>query len=339
MNLSVADFAGRPIAITMGDAAGIGPEIVVKLFADPAFETPAIVIGDGGMLRRALDTLNLPLNLREIDRPGEAHCERGTIDFISGSDLPLDLPLGQIDARAGAAAYGYIRLGSELAMTGAVAALTTAPINKEALRAAGIQNPSHTEILAELTDTKDYAMMLFNEQLRVVLVTVHLSLLEAIRALSLEAELKAIRWAHRAAKLLGNEKPRVAVAGLNPHAGENGLFGREDLEIIAPAVKTARAEGICVSGPLPGDTVFMMARQGNFDIVVAQYHDQGLIPIKYLGIDGGVNVTLGLPFVRTSVDHGTAYDIAGTGLAEHASLRIAVEQAAAMAAAKLEVVT
>jgi 4-hydroxythreonine-4-phosphate dehydrogenase len=185
-------------------------------------------------------------------------------------------------------------------------------------------------MLADLTDTADYAMMLFNDELRVILVTIHLALREAIDSLSLERELTTIRLAGAAARRLGIVQPRVAVAGLNPHAGEGGLFGQEDLDIIAPAIEAARAEGIDASGPWPGDTVFMQARQGRFDIVVAQYHDQGLIPVKYLGIDQGVNVTVGLPFIRTSVDHGTAFDIAGRGTANHTSLRIAIEQAAAM---------
>ena len=218
------------------------------------------------------------------------------------------------------------------ALAGRISALVTAPINKDAWRAAGIDHPGHTEILAQRSGTRDFAMMLANEELRVLLVTIHLSLLDAIGAVTLEAETRAIRLADRAVRSFGIAKPRVAVAGLNPHAGENGLFGREDLDIIAPAIAAARVEGIDASGPWPGDTVFMRARRGAFDIVVAQYHDQGLIPVKYLGIDHGVNITVGLPFVRTSVDHGTAFDIAGLGVADHASLKAALAQAAAMAA-------
>jgi len=191
--------------------------------------------------------------------------------------------------------------------------------------------PGHTEILAEFSGTKDFAMMLMNNDLRVILVTIHVSLREAIEQLTIKRELMTIRLAHRAMTRLGITQPRIAVAGLNPHAGEHGLFGSEDEAIIKPAIQQAQAEGIEASGPWPGDTVFMHARQGRFDVVVAQYHDQGLIPVKYLGVDEGVNITVGLPFVRTSVDHGTAFDIAGTGKASHASLRVAVEQAAMLA--------
>ena len=214
-----------------------------------------------------------------------------------------------------------------------MAAIATAPLHKEALKAAGIAQPGHTEILAKLTGSWDYAMMLFNDEIRVVLATIHLALSEVAGRIDEALELKTIRLAMRGARQLGIAAPRVAVAGLNPHAGEGGLFGQEEIRAIAPAIARARAEGIDASGPWPGDTVFLRARQGDFDIVVAQYHDQGLIPVKYLGIDDGVNATLGLPFVRTSVDHGTAFDIAGTGKARHTSLKVAIEQAALMARA------
>jgi 4-hydroxythreonine-4-phosphate dehydrogenase len=214
-----------------------------------------------------------------------------------------------------------------------VSGLVTAPINKEGLRAAGVAHPGHTEILADLTGTPKVAMMLANDELRVLLVSIHVPLAEAIEAVTIESELQAIRLAHSACRDFGVARPRVAVAGLNPHAGENGLFGRQDIDIIAPAIALARAEGLDVSGPWPGDTVFMRARRGDFDVVVAQYHDQGLIPVKYLGVEDGVNITVGLPFVRTSVDHGTAYDIAGTGKADPASLAYALRCAAAMTGA------
>jgi 4-hydroxythreonine-4-phosphate dehydrogenase len=320
----------RPVAVTMGDPAGIGPEIVVKTFADPGFSTPAVVIGDVSILSRAVTLLDRPIEVRPIKRPDEARLGTGVIDVIAVSDLPADLPVGKVDPRAGAAAFSYVEAAVKLALSGDVCAIATAPLHKRALKAAGIDYPGHTEILAHLTDTKDYAMMLFNDELRVILVTIHVALRDAVDRLSVELELKTIRLAARAVRQLGVKAPRVAVAGLNPHAGEGGLFGREDTEIVAPAIEMARAEGIDASGPWPGDTVFLQARQGRFDIVVAQYHDQGLIPIKYLGIDRGVNVTVGLPFIRTSVEHGTAFDIAGSGKANHASLKIAIEQAAAM---------
>ena len=317
-----------PIAITMGDPCGIGPEIIARLYADGASLPPYLVLGDEGALKRAVKLLALPLSVRVIDSPEDFQVASNTIDVISLSELPEDLPFGQLDARAGKAAYDYILAGIDLALQKRIRAVVTAPINKEALRLAGYHYPGHTEILADFSGTKDFAMMLMNNDLRVILVTIHVSLREAIEQLTIESELLTIRLAHRAMIQLGIAKPRIAVAGLNPHAGEHGLFGSEDEAIVRPAVQQAQAEGIEVSGPWPGDTVFMHARKGKFDIVVAQYHDQGLIPVKYLGVDEGVNVTVGLPFVRTSVDHGTAFDIAGTGKASHASLRVAIEQAA-----------
>lgn len=322
------------VAVTMGDPAGIGPEIVAKAFADPDFAVPAVVVGDLNLLAVTAARLELPLEIRAVSPPLDAIPDKGIMSVIATSELPSDLAPGRVDARAGAAAYQYIERAVALAMAGTVSAIATAPINKEALKAAGIEYPGHTEILAALTGTREFAMMLFNDDLRVVLVTVHVSLRHAIELLSVESELRTIRLACAAARGLGVDRPRVAVAGLNPHAGEGGRFGDEDQDIIAPAIARAREEGIEASGPWPGDTVFMQARKGQFDIVVAQYHDQGLIPVKYLGIEHGVNTTLGLPFVRTSVDHGTAFDIAGTGRADHSSLRTAIEWAAKMAKAR-----
>ncbi len=322
-----------PIALTMGDPSGIGPEIIVKLAADP--DRPAadlVVVGDVGVLRRAGTTMGVNIAIIPITDPSQAAgLEAGTLCVLQpGADLPADLPIGQIDARSGAAAFAYVQKAIDLALAGQVRAIVTAPLNKEAMYAAGVRYPGHTEILADRCGVTDFAMMLANDELRVVLVSIHLSLTDAIAAVTPETESRAIRLAHRAGLAFGFAKPRVAVAGLNPHAGEGGMFGREDLEIIAPAIAAARLEGIEASGPWPGDTVFMRARKGEFDIVVAQYHDQGLIPVKYLGVDDGVNATLGLPFVRTSVDHGTAFDIAGKGLADPASLAYALKQAIAM---------
>ena len=322
------DLEELPIAITMGDPCGIGPEIIAKLYADVDSLPAMLVLGDAGLIKRAIGLLDSPIMVRNIDAPEDFQFLSNTINVISLSRLPEDLPYGQLDARAGKAAYDYIRAGIDLALQKRIRSIVTAPINKEALRLADIHYPGHTEILADFSGTKDFAMMLMNNDLRVILVTIHVSLREAIEQLTVESELTVIRLAHRAMTQLGIAQPRIAVAGLNPHAGEHGLFGSEDEVIIKPAIQQAQAEGIDASGPWPGDTVFMHARQGRFDIVVAQYHDQGLIPVKYLGVDEGVNVTVGLPFVRTSVDHGTAFDIAGTGKASHASLRVAVEQAA-----------
>jgi len=324
----MASLDHLPIAIPMGDPCGIGPEIIAKLFVDNVNLPPTLVLGDEGIIKRAVRLLDLPLVVKTINSPEEFVAATGTINIIPLSQLPDDLPFGQLDVRAGQAAFDYICAGIDLALQERIRAIVTAPINKEALRLADIHYPGHTEILADFSQTKEFAMMLMNDDLRVILVTIHVSLREAIEQLTIESEFSTIRLAHNAMVQLGIPQPRIAVAGLNPHAGEHGLFGTEDDAIVRPAVEQARAQGIDASGPWPGDTIFMHARQGKFDIVVAQYHDQGLIPVKYLGVDEGVNITVGLPFVRTSVDHGTAFDIAGTGKASHASLKVAVEQAA-----------
>lgn len=319
-----------PIGITMGDPAGIGPEIVAKLFAE-GLPAPGIVVGDEAAMRRAVALVGAALTVRGIDHPREAECSPGTMEVLRAGTPAGDVPYGVVDARAGASAHAAIQRAIDGALDGSLRAIVTAPIHKEALRAAGIAYPGHTEMLADRAGTADFAMMLANDELRVLLVTIHVALADAIRLITPEAELRAIRLAHEALRRFGIEQPRVAVAGLNPHAGEGGLFGHEDVDVIAPAIALARAEGIDATGPWPGDTVFMRARRGEFDVVVAQYHDQGLIPVKYLGVEQGVNITVGLPFVRTSVDHGTAFDIAGTGRADHASLRCAFRQALAMA--------
>ena len=324
------------VAVTMGDPAGIGPEIVAKTFADPDFHARnrALVVGDAGMLERAAALLELPLRVTVMAEPEDALFESGTADVVQVGNVPADLPFGELDARAGDAAFRYVERATELARSGRVAAIATAPLNKEAMHLAGHQYPGHTEILARLTGTEDYAMMLVTDELKVVHVSTHVSLREAIDRAQPERELAVIRLAHESLKKLGVESPRVAVAGLNPHAGENGLFGLEDLEKIKPAVEAALSEGIEASGPWAPDTVMMRARQGHFDVVVVQYHDQGHIPIKLMGFDTGVNVTVGLPFFRTSVDHGTAFDIAGTGVADHASLGAALDLARTLAGAE-----
>lgn len=320
----------KPIAITMGDPAGIGPEICAKFFAE-THGSPAFLIGDLAIIERTISDLRLPLVVRVLNDPSDVTNVRGVLDLLPVGDLGKEFPIGRVDARAGRAAYGYVLEGIALAKAGLIAAIVTAPLHKEALKAAGISHPGHTEIFAEACGTTDFAMMLANDELRTVLVSIHVSLKEAIDLVTRERVLKTIRLAHRACRAFGIEKPRIAVAGLNPHAGEGGLFGREDIEEIVPAIRDALCEGIDASGPWAGDTVFMRARRGEFDIVVAQYHDQGLIPVKYMGIDHGVNVTIGLPFIRTSVDHGTAFDIAGTGKASALSLQYAFKQAVMLA--------
>ncbi len=317
------------IAVTMGDPAGIGPEIIARTFDEGGFgeHDRAIVVGDAGILERAARLLDLPLRANVVAVPEDARFEPGTIDVIPETELPEDLPFGGLDARAGDAAFRYVERATGLASAGRVGAIATAPLNKEAMHLGGHEYPGHTEILADLTGTEDYAMMLVAEDLRVIHVSTHVALREAIERATPERELAVIHLAHDALKKLGVEEPRIAVAGLNPHAGENGLFGAEDAEKIRPAVERAREQGLNASGPHPPDTVFSQAKQGRFDIVVVQYHDQGHIPIKLLGFETGVNVTVGLPFFRTSVDHGTAFDIAGTGEAGHSSMQAALDLA------------
>jgi 4-hydroxythreonine-4-phosphate dehydrogenase len=331
--------APLPIALTMGDACGIGPEIIAKLFRG-AEARGCVVLGDVGVMRRAAALTGGLLVVARVDTAADAWAVPPNVVPVLQVDGPglelLQAPIGQVDARAGAAAAACIRRAVQLAVVGEISAIVTAPIHKEALAAAGVAFPGHTEMLQALAcpgqAPPPVRMMLANEQLRTVLVTIHLSLREAIAAVTFDAVLETIRIAHAAADRWGQSRPRIAVAGLNPHAGEGGLFGDEEIRIIGPAVQAARAQGIDASGPFAPDTVFMRARNapghaGEFDIVIAMTHDHGLIPVKYLGVEQGVNVTLGLPFVRTSPDHGTAFDIAGTGLADAASLHAALRMA------------
>jgi 4-hydroxythreonine-4-phosphate dehydrogenase len=314
----------------MGDAAGVGPEIVIQAYTQ-GLGAPAVIYGDAGALRRAATLVGADITILERQDVSQARFPSSSLEVIACSPaLPDDLPSGKISAAAGRAAYDYVQAAINDALAGKIRAIVTAPLNKESMHRAGINYPGHTEILADRTHTDEFAMMLANETLRVLLVTIHIPFAQVIAKITLDAELRAIRLADKACRQMGVERPRVAIAGLNPHAGEGGKFGREEIDIIAPAIVQARSEGIDASGPWPGDTVFMRARQGEFDIVVAQYHDQGLIPVKYLGLDQGVNVTVGLPFVRTSVDHGTAFDIAWQGKANHASLNVAFDLALAM---------
>jgi 4-hydroxythreonine-4-phosphate dehydrogenase len=328
-----------PIALTQGDACGIGPEIIAKLFRTPQ-AAGCFVIGDVAVQRRAVASTGGGLVVAVIERAADApDAPPDCIPVLVPPGLPADLmaaPIGQVDARAGAAAARCIEQAVRLARSAEIAAIVTAPIHKEALSAAGVAFPGHTEMLQALSvDAGSRAgaplppvrMMLANDELRTVLVTIHLSLRRAIDAVSFDAVLQTLRISHQAAARWGQPAPRIAVAGLNPHAGEGGLFGDEEIRIIRPAVEAARAEGIDATGPFAPDTVFMRARRGEFDLVVAMTHDHGLIPVKYLGVEQGVNVTLGLPFVRTSPDHGTAFDIAGTGRADASSLLAALRMA------------
>ena len=312
-----------PIAITMGDPSGVGPEITVMAL-DQDQDVPCVVFGCPQVMARAAAIVGSTKRIVAINGLDKARFAPGTIEVLHSSRMDTLPTFGEISAASGQAAFDAIKAAIEAALAGTIAGIVTAPIHKEALSRAGVTYPGHTEMLADLGGAEKVAMMLGNDIIRTVLVTIHCSLRDAIEAADFPAQMSAIRLAHQGMQALGIAHPRVAVAGLNPHAGEGGLFGREEIEIITPAISAARAEGIDASGPWPGDTVFMQARQGQFDVVVAQYPDQGLIPVKYLGLDKGVNITLGLPFVRTSPDHGTAFDIAGTGQASPDSLITAI---------------
>lgn len=342
-----------PIAITQGDAAGIGPEIIVKAFRDaPASTRGCFVVGDLATLRRAAqvvagDALAMPTVLLS-DAQEALDCPPRCIPLLqieSMAALPTMPPVafGHLSARAGQMAGDCVVWAANAALRGEVAALVTAPLNKAALSLAGAPHaafPGHTEMLQSLAAAYvgqsvgqlPVRMMLANDELRVVLVSIHVSLRAALAAVTFDNVLQTLLITHRSLQAVLGRAPRIGVAGLNPHAGEGGLFGSEELEVIAPAVAAARLQGLHVSDPLAPDTVFMRARakpgqSGEFDVVLAMYHDQGLIPVKYLGVDKGVNVTLGLPLVRTSPDHGTAFDIAGTGQADAASLIEAISMA------------
>ncbi|TBL79592.1 4-hydroxythreonine-4-phosphate dehydrogenase PdxA [Paenibacillus thalictri] len=322
------------VGITMGDAAGVGPEIIVKALGDPQLHETCrpLVIGDAKMLERAKAQLGSDLHIAAISEAEEARYEPNTINCLDLDLLPADLPLGQISPAAGDAAFRYIKKAVELAEQGLIQAICTAPLNKEALQKGGHKYPGHTEILADLTNSADVFMMLTAPGLRVIHVTTHVGLIDAVRKITPDRVYKVIRAAYDTLRRAGISAPKIAVCGINPHAGENGLFGNgEEEEKIVPAVGKARAEGIDAVGPLPADTLFFRARRGDFDIVVAMYHDQGHGPIKVLGLEAGVNISIGLPIIRTSVDHGTAFDIAGKGIADELSLKEAVRQAVELA--------
>lgn len=336
----------KPIAITQGDSAGIGPEIIAKAFRDhPSLMRGCFVAGDAATLRRGAQAIfqlgeaHLPVAV--IESPDEVwQVPPRCMPVLQLPDMPAPAPWGKVCAQAGQGAAQSVQWATRAALRGEVAALVTAPLHKEALHVAGVDYPGHTELLqAEAAQhmgvplaQMPVRMMLANHELRTVLVSIHVSLRQALDAVTYDNILQTLRITHAALVRMLGRKPRIGVAGLNPHAGEGGLFGREEIEIIAPAVQAAQQEGIDARGPFAPDTIFMRARDvdghaGEFDVVLAMYHDQGLIPIKYLGVEEGVNVTLGLPLVRTSPDHGTAFDIAGKGLADASSLVEAVRMA------------
>jgi 4-hydroxythreonine-4-phosphate dehydrogenase len=322
------------IAVTMGDGAGVGPEVVVEAVLDPSVTSVCrpIVIGDLSRLRLAAQVRKVDAQFNVITRVDQARHEAGIINLIDLGLLDAELPWGRLSAAAGDAAFNYVRVASELALRGEVRAICTAPLNKEALHAGGHLFPGHTEMLASLMGVDEVSMMLSTPKLKVVHVTTHIGLIDAIARIEPGLVERTIRRGHDALVRSGNDHPRIGVAAINPHAGENGLFGYgEEATKIAPGVEAARASGIDAHGPLPADTLFFLAGRGDFDLVVAMYHDQGHGPVKVLGIETGVNITVGLPVIRTSVDHGTAFDIAGTGRADAASMVEALRQAAQLA--------
>ncbi|MEK3732599.1 MULTISPECIES: 4-hydroxythreonine-4-phosphate dehydrogenase PdxA [Paenibacillus] len=324
------------IGITMGDAAGVGPEIILKsLSYEEMYQiSNPLVIGDRKILERAKAFVGSELNIETItvDQLDQVSYQQGTVHVLDLDLLPADLPVGQVSAEAGHAAFKYLETAITLAKDNKIQAICTAPLNKEALHKGGHKYPGHTEILADLTGTQDFSMMLSAPNLKVIHVTTHVGLIDAVKMIHPERVYHVIKLAHDTLQKAGIQQPKIAVCGINPHAGENGLFGYgEEEEKVIPGVEKAQSEGINVVGPLPADTLFFRTVRGDFDIVVAMYHDQGHGPVKVLGLDAGVNITVGLPIIRTSVDHGTAFDIAGKGIADEKSLMEALRQAAELA--------
>lgn len=324
------------IAITMGDAAGVGPEIIVKSLAHGEVygQCRPLVIGDAGRLLEADRICATGLTIRCISEAEikTVEYQPGTVSCVDLKLIPADLPWGKLSTQAGEAAYQFLATAARLAMEGKVGAICTAPLNKEALQGAGHKFPGHTELLAHLTGTAEVSMMLTTPKLRVLHVTTHIGLIDAIAKIEPGLVERTIARGHIALERVGIADPRIGVCGINPHAGENGLFGYgEEEQKIVPAVRACQQRGWNVEGPLPADTLFYRAQRGDFDLVIAMYHDQGHGPVKVLGLESGVNITIGLPVVRTSVDHGTAFDIAGTGKADERSLLEAIRQAVELA--------
>jgi len=325
----------RPtIAITMGDPAGIGPEVIMKALAQEATRAICnpLVIGDANRLRKAGRLVGAPVVVDALGDARQADFSGTAVQCLDLKLVPDDLPFGQVSAAAGEVAYRCIEKAVEVVQAGDAQAICTAPLSKEALHAAGHKYPGHTELLAHLTGTPEVSMMLVSSKLRVIHVTTHIGLLDAIEKIEPGLVERVISRGHDVLIRAGIANPKIGVCAINPHAGENGLFGRgEEASKIAPAIAACQRRGWDVRGPLPADTLFFLAGRGDYDMVVAMYHDQGHGPIKVLGLEAGVNITVGLPVIRTSVDHGTAFDIAGKGVADERSLIEALRQAAALA--------
>lgn len=324
------------IGITMGDAAGIGPEIIVKALGHKEIYESCniLVIGDAKILEKVKPLVQSTVKIHSIKDPSEAKFEFGTIDVIDLDLIPADLPFGEVSAVAGDGAFQFLAKAVDLAKENKIDSICTAPLNKEGLHKGGHNYPGHTEILADLTNTEDFSMMLTTPKLRVIHLTTHMGLIEAIESINPERTYTVVKLAHDTLLKAGFDHPSIAVCGINPHAGENGLFGNgEEEEKLMPGIEKAKSEGINVTGPLPADTLFYRAGRGDFDIVVACYHDQGHAPIKVMGIEEGVNITVGLKggIIRTSVDHGTAFDIAGKNIADEKSMLAAIKSAVELA--------
>lgn len=325
----MSPHASKPVAITMGDPAGVGPEVIVKAAAalGPDGRADLVVVGSTEILQRAIAVTGVDLVL--VPRGADIGDNGLMVEDVPVAGLPI--PFGKLDPVGGEASFRYIERAVRLTEAGETAGIVTAPINKEALNRAGHHYDGHTGMLASLTNSKSSFMLLASEKLKAVHVSTHVSLKDAIGRATPERILATIRVGNEHLKRMGYAAPRIAVAGINPHCGENGLFGTEDDVQVAPAVAAARAEGIDVTGPISADTVYHRAYSGGFDLVIAQYHDQGHIPMKLIAFDTTVNVSLGLPIDRTSVDHGTAFDIAGTGKANHVNMLSAIDYARKLA--------
>jgi 4-hydroxythreonine-4-phosphate dehydrogenase len=320
---------GPRLLITMGDVAGVGPEIIARAWPELIQFCRPIVVGDPGWLERALALVGGRGTVCAIRNVADAEPTRQRLPCLAPSKEDLrQVEPAQVSAVAGRAAYDFLCAAIDLTKAGLAAGIVTAPIHKEGLRAAGLPYPGHTEVLAERTGTRRFAMMLYCRGLGVIHVTLHMALREVFAHITKESVLEAIRLADGVLKRLLGRQPRLAVAALNPHASDGGLFGDEEAQIIEPAVSAARAQGLQASGPWPSDTLFVRARGGEFDGLVAMYHDQGHIALKLMGGMAAVNISVGLPIVRTSVAHGTAYDIAGRGMADATSLIEATRVAA-----------
>jgi 4-hydroxythreonine-4-phosphate dehydrogenase len=321
------------IVITMGDPAGIGPEIIAKIIDSSEIFSlcKPVVIGDAGVMKKQIEEMRLPVSVKCITSLSQADPANGRLDVLDLKNVDLSTHRwGSPGAASGTAVVEYIKKAVELTMNREADAIVTAPISKEMMNAAGHHYAGHTELISELTGTSEYGMMFVGGGLRVILATIHVALKEVPRLITQASVLQTLRLAHKAVQMFGIDRPRIGVAALNPHAGEGRLFGNEEWDSILPAVIEARGEGIHASDPIPADTLFYKARNNYFDIVVAMYHDQGLAPLKMIAFGKSVNITVGLPIIRTSVDHGTAYDIAGKGCADPASLHEAVTLAVSL---------